>query len=136
LLVSKYNNYLGFGPYGDGRNRIALLDPTATRRDRYSSVAVMREVETILSPRRKPKTPPGSKYEWCINSAAVDPATATVIANNEDGYVYTWDLKTNTLSQSIRLNHPQPEAYTPTVIGPDGTTYVINNATLYAIGSE
>ena len=36
--------------------------------------------------------------------------------------------------KKIRLNRPQPEAYTPTVIGPDGTVYAINNATLYAIG--
>jgi hypothetical protein len=26
------------------------------------------------------------------------------------------------------------EAYTPTVIGPDGTVYAINDAVLYAIG--
>jgi hypothetical protein len=26
------------------------------------------------------------------------------------------------------------EAYTPAVIGPDGTVYVINNATLWAVG--
>jgi hypothetical protein len=26
------------------------------------------------------------------------------------------------------------EPYTPTIIGPDGTVYAMNNATLYAIG--
>jgi hypothetical protein len=27
------------------------------------------------------------------------------------------------------------EAYTPTIIGPDGTVYAINNARLYAVGT-
>jgi hypothetical protein len=35
---------------------------------------------------------------------------------------------------SSGLNGPRREAYTPTVIGPDGTVYAINNAALYAIG--
>ncbi len=36
----------------------------------------------------------------------------------------------------INLNPPIGEAYTPTEIGPDGTVYAINNATLYALGSD
>jgi len=39
------------------------------------------------------------------------------------------------LTQSLLLNAPRPEAYTPSIIGPDGTVYVINNSTLYAIGN-
>ena len=35
---------------------------------------------------------------------------------------------------TLDLNRPRPEAYTPTLVGPDGTVYAINNATLYAIG--
>ena len=58
----------------------------------------------------------------------------SVIVNSEDGTVYRWDLASNTLAEKIRLNRPRPEAYTPTIIGPDGTVYAINNATLYAIG--
>jgi hypothetical protein len=134
LLVTKYNNYLGAGLLGDGRNRIALLDPTQSQPDGYSTAQVMREVETVLEPVAKPGGPPGSVYEWCISSAVVDPRTASVIANAEDGRVYRWDLATNTLSQSLRLNPPRLEAYTATMIGPDGTVYVMNNATLYAIG--
>ena len=57
-----------------------------------------------------------------------------MIVNSEDGIVYRWDLAHNTLAEKIRLNSPRPEAYTPTIIGPDGTVYAINNATLYAIG--
>jgi len=48
--------------------------------------------------------------------------------------MYRFDLSTGTASQKLALNSPRPESYTPTVIGPDGTIYVINNATLYAIG--
>ena len=64
----------------------------------------------------------------------VDPADDSVIVNSEDGTVYNWDLARNVLAENVHLNAPRPEAYTPTLIGPDGTVYAINNATLYAIG--
>jgi hypothetical protein len=134
LLVSKYNNYLGIGPYGDGRNRVAVLDPRASQTDPYANTRVMKAVQTILSPVHVPGEPAGARYEWCINSAAVDTADDSVIVNSEDGTLYRWDLARNTLAEQIHLNRPLPEAYTPTLIGPDGTVYAINNATLYAIG--
>ncbi|HEY2077562.1 MAG TPA: hypothetical protein VGH53_14605 [Streptosporangiaceae bacterium] len=134
LLVSKYNNYLGVGPHGDGHNEVAVLDPRSSQKDPYSSARVMAAVQTILSPVHFPGAPAGARYEWCINSAVVDPADDSVIVNSEDGTLYRWDLAHNTLAEKIRLNRPRPEAYTPTIIGPDGTVYAINNATLYAIG--
>ena len=134
LLVSKYNNYLGIGPHGDGRNRVAVLDPRASQKDPYANTRVMKAVQTVLSPVHEPGTPAGARYEWCINSAVVDPADDSVIVNSEDGILYRWDLARNTLAEKIHLNAPRPEAYTPTLIGPDGTVYAINNATLYAIG--
>jgi hypothetical protein len=134
LLVSKYNNYLGLPPSGDGRNRVAVLDPRASQRDPYSRVRVMKAVQTVLAPLHPPREPRSARYEWCINSAAVDLADDSVIVNNEDGTVYRWDLARNTLAEKFHLNRPRPEAYTPTLIGPDGTVYAINNATLYAIG--
>jgi hypothetical protein len=94
----------------------------------------MKPVETILSPVHEPGTPTGARYEWCINSAVVDPADGSVIVNSEAGTLYRWDLDRNSLAEEIRLNRPRPEAYTPTLIGPDGTVYAINNATLYAVG--
>jgi len=135
LLVSKYNNYFRIGPHGDGHNEVAVLDPRSSQNDPYAKVRTMRAVQTILSPVHVPRTPAGSRYEWCINSAVVDTADDSVIVNSEDGILYRWDLATNTLAEKIRLNGPRPEAYTPTIIGPDGTVYAINNATLYAIGS-
>lgn len=134
LLVSKYNDYLIFG-HGDGRNEIALLDPAAAQQDRFSHVQVMREVRTVLAPTHVPQQPPGAVYEWCINSVAVDPATGSAMANNEDGHLYRWDLDTGRLVENIRLGDPAGEAYTMTVIGPDGTTYAMSNAVLYAVGS-
>jgi hypothetical protein len=134
LLASKYNNYLGLGPHGDGRNRFAVLDPHAAQIDAYSSVRVMREVETILSPVHVPGAPAGATYEWCITAAVVDATTSSVIINNAAGKAYRWDLANNTLAEMLTLNKPRSEAYTPTLIGPDGTVYAINNSTLYAIG--
>jgi hypothetical protein len=134
LLVSKYNNYFGIGPYGDGHNEVAVLDPRASQIDPYAHTRVMKAVQTILSPVHFPGEPTGSRYEWCINSAVVDTADDSVIVNSEDGTLYRWDLASNTLAEQIHLNSPRPEAYTPTLIGPDGTVYAINNSTLYAVG--
>jgi hypothetical protein len=134
LLVSKYNNYLHIGPHGNGHNEVAVLDPRSSQKDPYANVRVMKAVQTVLSPVHVPGAPTGARYEWCINSAVADSADDSVIVNNEDGVLYRWDLAHNTLADKIRLNGPRPEAYTPTIIGPDGTIYAINNATLYAIG--
>lgn len=135
LLMTKYNNYCGSGT-GDGQNRIAILDPNATEKDPIiSSTNVMKEVLTILGPTADPDCP-GGVHEWCINSAAVDPVNKIILANSEDGYLYRWDLTTNTLSQKIKLSSGIGEAYTPTVIGADGTAYAINDAILDAVGAK
>jgi hypothetical protein len=135
LLMTKYNNYAGIGT-GNGHNEIAILDPHAAQFDEYSSakVRVMKEVLTIAGPTPFPKGKPGQTYEWCIDTAAVDPATGSVFAGSEDGYLYRWNLRTNRFSERILLNAPRGEAYTPTVMGADGTVYAINNATIYALG--
>jgi hypothetical protein len=131
LLALKYNDYNGIGA-GTGRNRLAVLDPGATQPDTISGITVMKEVLTILGPTAEGTS--GAVTEWCINTMAVDPATHSILANNEDGVLYRWDLATNTFSQRIRLNVGLGEAYTPTAVGPDGVVYAISNATLYAIG--
>jgi hypothetical protein len=139
LLVSKYNNYYipqpNGKPLGNGHNQVAVLDPRSSQQDSDTKVQVMKAVQTILSPVHYPGDPAGAQYEWCINSAVVDLADDSVFVNSEDGILYRWDLGSNTLAEKIRLNNPRGEAYTPTMIGPDGTVYAINNSTLYAIGS-
>ena len=131
LMLTKYNNYLGFGT-GDGMNRVAVLDPYATQTDPYSGMLVMQEVITILGPTHNPE---GGVYEWCVNTLAVNPATKSALLNSEDGNAYRWDFTTNALTQKLNLGHPVSEAYTPTVTGPDGTNYILSNATLFAIGN-
>jgi hypothetical protein len=134
LLMTKYNNYAGIGT-GNGKNRIAILDPNATQKDPIiPSVLVMKEVITILGVTPDPDWPGGVK-EWCINTAAVDPFTNSVLANSEDGNLYRWDLVSNSLTQVIALSSGIGEAYTPTVIGSDGTVYAINEAVLDAVGA-
>ena len=132
LLMSKYNNYGGAGT-GDGKNRIAILDPNQTQPDAIAGIAVMKEIQTLLGPTPDPDYPGGVK-EWCINTAAVDPLTRSVLVNSEDGILYRWDLSVNSFTERIRLNSGIAEAYTPTVIGPDGVVYSINNAVLFAVG--
>ena len=132
LLAQKYNNYAGTGT-GDGLNRMAVLDPMASQTDAITpNVQVMREVMTILGPTRDGVTA-NSRREWCINTMAADPQRRSVLANNEDGILYRWDLSSNALSQSVRLNAGLGQAYTPTLIGADGAVYAISNGTLYAV---
>jgi uncharacterized repeat protein (TIGR01451 family) len=135
LLFSKYNNYLGAPPSGNGLNKIAVLDPDASMTDPVTGVSVMREVITILGPTLDPPgNTSGSVREWCINSAAIDPFAASAIASSEDGVLYRWDFAGNSLLQQVRLTAGLAEAYTPTAIGADGTAYAINDATLFAVG--
>ena len=136
LLMSKYNNYAGLGT-GDGINKIAILDPNATEPDPIiPAVSVMNEVVTIKGVTPDPDFPtfPGAVREWCINTAAIDPISKSVLANSEDGKLYRWNLTTNRFSQVITLSSGVGEAYTPTVIGTDGTAFAINDAVLFAIG--
>ena len=136
LILSKYNNYASINT-GDGHNRVAILDPNATENDPViPTTQVMQEVITQLGVTPDPNFPtfPGAVREWCINTAAVDPFTKSVLVNSEDGKIYRWDLTSNMLSEVIKLSGGIGEAYTPTVIGADGTVYAINDAVLNAIG--
>ena len=136
LLMVKYNNYASRG--GDGVNKIAILDPNVTMTDPITGATVMNEVMTIAGPTPDQEfldTHPNAVREWCINTAVVDPATCSVLANSEDGKLYRWDLDTNTLSQVVTLTRGIGEAYTPTLIGPSGLVYAINGATIFAVGA-
>ncbi len=132
LLMVKYNNYERAGS-GNGMNEIAIIDPHNAQDDEFSNVKTMKEVIAMLAPTPDPNVP-GGFIEWCINTAAVDPFTKSVIVNSEDGFLYRWDLSTNMLSEKIRLTSGLGESYTPTAVGADGKVYAINNAILFAIG--
>ena len=143
LILSKYNNYFGTG--GDGRNHLALLDPTVSgTTDRISGIPVMSEVNLITgvscddqfyscTPTTDTSSPSVPVREWCINAAAVDPLNHCAVVNSEDGHAYKWDFNTNTLTQSTYLQPATGEAYTCTVVGQDGTSYAINTGVLHAV---
>lgn len=141
LIVTKYNNYddNGSDPGADGSNKIAVLDPTsdANSKDRQSGIPVMNEIMTVLGPHKINNDPnhPNARYEWCINSVAVDVRGRSVIINSEDGHMYRWNLVSNSITEALDLQPATAEAYTSTAIGPDGQIYCINNAILCAIGS-
>ena len=140
LVFTKYNDYAGFDG-GYGVNRIAILDPNDTMIEPHPSsngTLVMKLILAIAGPTPDPENLadyPDAVREWCINAGAVDPATGAVIANSEDGKVYRWDLATNTLSQAVTLTVGIGEAYTATLIGPDGTVYATNGGILNAVGN-
>jgi len=142
LLFSKYNNYASAD--GNAVNRIALLDPNTAQTDPHptaNGLSEMREALTAIG------CTPDAEYinttnplpfavrEWCINTAAVDPATKSVYAPSEDGHLYRWNLAANSLDEVATLDPGVGEPYVPTVIGPDGTVYTLNAETLFAIGN-
>jgi len=136
--MCKYNDYAGFAG-GSGVNTLAVIDPNATQPDfLLPSVTVMKDILTANGitpdPDNISSAHPNAVKEWCINSAAVDPFTKCIIANCEDGWVYRWDMTTGALTDKVQITAGVGEAYTPTVIGPDGTVYAINNGRLWAIG--
>lgn len=130
LIITKYNDYYETG--GTGLNQVAILDPNAAQVDARTGVTVMGVVESIVSPTPDPNIPgTGARTEWCINSAVVDPFTDSVLVKND---LFRWNLATNSFTQEINLTSGVGEAYTPTMIGPNGEVYAINNARLFAVG--
>jgi hypothetical protein len=121
---------------------MALLDPASTQVDPHPTaggLVEMREVLTVIGPTpdatRISPTFPNAVREWCINTAAVNPATRSIFAPNEDGFLYRWDLSTHSLSQAVRLTPGFGEPYVPTIVGPDGTVFTLNGGTLFAVGA-
>ncbi len=139
LILTKYNFYADFGT-ANGENQMAILDPntnsdptntmTYTFPPGQPPVQVMKEILTVLGPTFNQELNVGVR-EWCVNSAAVDPINRCAVVNSEDGNLYRWDFDTNTLSANVVLEQATGEAYTPTVIGPDGAVYAINRAVLH-----
>jgi hypothetical protein len=139
LILTKYNNYAESGS-GDGVNRLAVQDPNATMVDPVTGAKVMKTVISIIGPTPdlffRSQGLPLAVREWCINTAAIDAKNHCALVNSEDGNVYRWDFKTNSLTARVTLSNGVGEPYTPTVIGPDGTNYAINNSTLFAMGAN
>lgn len=140
LLLTKYNNY-AIGS-GDGINQIAVLDPgsNAKSKDRQSGIAVMDEILKVNGPtpdfNLRDQNHRFAVREWCINSAAVDVANKSAILNSEDGRVYRWSFVTNKLVEGVALQPATGEAYTSTLVGPDGVVYAINNSYIHAVGKK
>ncbi len=139
LLFCKYNNYAGVND-GDGINKLAILDPNSTQIDPHASapgLIEMREVQTIIgtTPDVENPTVTNAIREWCINAAAVNPATGCVYFDSEDGHLYSWHLATNSMSQAVTLTAGVGEPYVPTTIGPDGTVYSLNGGNMFAVGT-
>ena len=134
LVLTKYNNYANPGIGGNGINKVALLGPSAAMHDPISGAMVMNEVITVVGPTPNSNLP--GVTEWCINSAAVDAANKCAVINSEDGHVYRWYFTTNTLTPGLKLAPATAEAYTSTLIGPDGAVYAINDARLFCCAAR
>jgi hypothetical protein len=138
LILTKYNNYAELG--GDGVNRLAVQDPNDTMIDPISGATVMKTIVTIIGPtpdqNLRDQGHPLAVREWCINTAVIDPHNKCAIVNSEDGNLYRWDFTSNSLTARINLSTGVGEPYTPTLVGPDGKIYGINNSILFACGSK
>jgi len=144
LILTKYNSYAGYG-YGDGVNKVAILDPNNsaplslnglnTQNQPVMAMAPVLTVTGITPDNTVNRTVfPHAVHEWCINSAAVDVKQKCAILNSEDGRSYKWNFVTNTLQQTNVLSGGLGEAYTSTEIGKYGISFAINNARLFALG--
>ena len=131
LILTKYNNYKETG--GNGVNKLGIFDPFNSEPDEIYGKQVAKTVLAIAGVTPDPTLP--AVREWCINSAAVDPFNKSILVNSEDGKSYVWDLTSNSLIDPVTLTTGIGEAYTPTMIGPDGTGYAINNGILFAMGA-
>ncbi|HEX3121610.1 MAG TPA: Ig-like domain-containing protein, partial [Candidatus Acidoferrum sp.] len=139
LLLSNYNDYVGQVD-GQGVNKVALLDPTATETESHSSsngLTVMREVLNIAGPTpdaaNQNTTFPSAVLPWLGNAFAVNASTKTVILPSSDGNLYRWNVSTNSISQFLSLGAAGGSQNVPTVIGPDGATYTMNGSTLVSV---
>lgn len=133
LICTKYNDYADFGTQ-PGLNKVAILDPNATGTDSVSGQTTMKEILTLLGPTANHGL--AGVREWCVNSVTIDPTNKVAILNSEDGYAYKWDLTTGNVLQKMQLSPGIGEAYTPTIIGPNGVVYCVNNAIFYALGTK
>ena len=139
LLLSNYNDYVGQVD-GQGVNKVALLDPTATETDPHSSsngLSVMREFLTATGPTPDAANQnsifPSAVLPWLGNAFAVNAPTKTVILPSSDGNLYRWNTSTNSISQFLNLGAAGGQQNVPTVIGPDGATYTISGSTLASV---
>ena len=129
----------------EGADEITFLDITASHEERRALFDVIARTADVLF---TPLTVGGGVRSEAdiaalldagadkvsINTAAVDPARQSILANSEDGWLYRWDLATNSFTQKVPLTNGLAESYTPTAIGADGKVYAINNAVLFAVG--
>ena len=71
LILTKYNNYANGG--GNGQNKVAILDPTASETDPISGATVMQEVITHLGPNRQ------SEFGGLTSGASTRPRSTHLI---------------------------------------------------------
>ena len=155
LICTKYNNYGDYGAYGDGANKVALLDPNAsetytiqygTNNPGYqmvgdnqpgtttgASYTTMKEIATLLGVTSNASEGLEGVREWCVNTVAIDVPGKGAVVNSEDGHTYRWDFRTNSITDNMNLEPPTGEAYTPTLASSDGIAIAVNNATVFAL---
>ncbi len=141
--------------YGDGQNKVAILDPNAseTYTIQYgennpgnvmvgddasgtttgASYTTMKEVISLLGITGNTAEGLEGFREWCVNTVAVDVPDKSAIVNSEDGHTYRWDFTTNAITDTVNLEPPTGEAYTPTLASNDGIAICLNNATVFAL---
>ena len=97
LLMTKYNNYAGVGAATASTGSRCSIR-SASQTDPITGAAGHEGGPDDRSARPSSRAPRAPVKEWCINTAAVDPLTKSILVNSEDGNLYRWDLATNRLT--------------------------------------
>ena len=135
LLLTKYNNYAGRGR----RRREPARHARSERRqtDPISGIAAMREILTIAGPTPDADFPEHPERRPRVVHQHRRRRPGHELRARQQRGRHPLSLGPRDRHAHAKASCSRPglgQAYTPTLIGPDGTVYAINNATLFAVG--
>ena len=103
--------------------------------DPISGISVMREVLTIAGPTPDEDFPITRRRPRVVHQhGRRRPAHGVDPGQQRGRHALSLGPRHQRAHRAIALTAGLGQAYTPTIIGPDGTVYAINDAKLFAVG--